>query len=67
MSNCERNGILKHLWSGIVAVLLTLGVQTGGAIYWAGAMSARMHAAERRIERLEARVDRNTTAAATRR
>jgi len=57
MSICERNGILKHLWGGIVAILLALLMQTAGAVFWAGAMTARMDAAEGRIERLENRMD----------
>ena len=56
MSICERNGILKHLWGGIVAVLLAIAVQTGGAVFWAGAMTARMQLAEQRIDRLETRL-----------
>lgn len=57
MSNCERNGILKHLWSGIIAVIFGLVLQTAGAVFWAGTMQARINAAEVRIDRLEVRVD----------
>ena len=57
MSESERNGLLKHLWSGIVAILLALFIQTGGAVFWAGAMSARMRSAEQRLDRVEHRLD----------
>ena len=62
MSVCERNGILKHLWSGIVAILLGLCIQTGGAVFWAGMISARMTAAEKRLDRVEQRLDATASA-----
>jgi hypothetical protein len=52
----ERNGILKHLWGGILAILLAVAVQTGGAVFWAGTMAARMDSAEQRLNRIECRV-----------
>lgn len=57
MSACERNGILKHLWSGIAAIVIALSLQTAGAVFWAGTMQARMVSAEKRLDRVEQRLD----------
>jgi hypothetical protein len=56
MSAGETNGIKRHLWSGIGAVLVFLAGQTVTAFYWAGQISARMYHVEVDVGRLDERL-----------
>jgi len=64
----ERNGLRKTLWAAAGVVLAGLVLQTGGLLWWAGGMDARMTASERssaevaeRIQVVEGRLMRVTS------
>ena len=48
---------LRQFWLGIATLLVAFCVQAGAAVYWAGAISARMAAVEKNLDRVETRLD----------
>lgn len=50
-----RPEFLKHIWGAAATILTTLAVQTGGAIYWAGSIHARVTLLEKNCVRMEER------------
>jgi len=68
--NDDKNGLRKTLWAAAGVVLAGLVLQTGGLLWWAGGMDARMKASERcaagmaeRIQVVEGRLMRATSLA----
>jgi hypothetical protein len=57
-----ESSLKKHLWAIAGSVIVTLLMQTAGAIYWAGSINARMANAESAIARCDNRVHELETA-----
>jgi len=48
-------GIIRHAWAAAGTIVAALLVQTAGALFWAGSITARMNAVERDVVRVDSR------------
>jgi len=46
----------RHVWAAAGSIVAALLVQTAGAIYWAGSISARVDAVEKNVVQNESRL-----------